>query len=272
MNFLRKLSLKPKQKVEHKNFEPTFFSKEMGENYREFWDAMAHTKEGAYFGVAGMPFGEPATEESLDKHGKLTADIIVKKLGLSKEDVVLEVGVGVGRLAKPIAEIVREFHGVDISKNMIEHARRRCEHLHNVFLYSHPHSNLSLFPSEKFDAVFFQIVLIHLDREDVFHYLREAKRVLKRGGRLWAQFYNLLHPKGFREFVFAVDYCLKQGGKVRGRVQCYTADEVRQFVSGAGFVIKEEASHLNCVEQNFDFKPPDSDWEYYLIAVAEKVV
>lgn len=266
--FKKKLQTPPQNNS--RQLEQVFFSKDMGESYREFWDAMARTKEGAYFGVAGMPFGETATDESLDKHGRLTADIIIKKLGLSQKDVVLEVGVGVGRLAKPVAEVVREFHGVDISKNMVEHARRRCGNLHNVFLYSHPHSDLSLFPSEKFDAVFFQIVLIHLDREDAFHYLREAYRVLKPGGRLWAQFYNLLHPKGFKEFVFAVDYCLHQGGKVRGRVQCYTADEVRQFVSGAGFVLNEEASHLNRIEQSFDFEVPDSDWEYYLIAIAEK--
>lgn len=252
--------------------EQPLFSKEMGETYREFWNAMARSKKGAYFGVAGMPFGEPATDESLDKHGQLTADIITKKLALSENDIVLEVGVGVGRLAKPIAKVVKEFHGVDISRNMIEHAIRRCGFLPNVFLYSHSNSDLSLFPAEKFDAVFFQIVLIHLDREDAFHYLREAHRVLKRGGRLWAQFYNLLHPNGFKEFVFAVDYCIQQGGKVRGRVQCYTPYEVRQFVNGAGFLINEDASHLNRIKQKFDFEPPDADWEYYLIAIAEKPV
>ena len=85
------------------NREPEFFSRELGETYPEFWDGMARSKEGAYLGVAGLPFGEPATEESLDRHGGQTAEVIVNKLELSKNDVVLEVGVGVGRLAKPIA-------------------------------------------------------------------------------------------------------------------------------------------------------------------------
>jgi len=245
-----------------------YFSRELGDSYREFWDGMARTQEGAYLGVAGLPFGQPATEESLDLHGKGAAEIIAKKLDLTGNDTVLEVGVGVGRLARHIAPLVREFHGVDISPNMIRHARERCRDLNNIFLYAHPSSDLSLFPSQKFDAIYFQVVLIHLDREDAFHYLREARRVLKPGGRLWAQFYNLLHPKGFKEFVFAVDYGIEQGGKVRGRVQCYTSDEARQFVTGAGFIIDETKSHLERIDQRFNFDIPDLDWEYYLIAVA----
>lgn len=257
---------KPPQK------QPEYFSRQLGDTYEEFWDGMARTAEGAYMGVAGKPFGEPATEESVDRQGALTSQVIIKELDLSEKDVVLEVGVGVGRLAKAIAPLVREYHGMDISANMIGHARRRCAALDNVFLYHAPTNDLNVFPVSKFDAVIFQVVLIHLDRQDVFHYLEEARRALKPKGRVWAQFYNILHPGGWAQFRFTVDDSLKQGGKVRGHVHCYTNLEVRKFIEEAGFIIDETHSHLEPLQQKYSCEIPDSDWEYYLIAVARPAI
>lgn len=250
----------------------TYFSIEMGDTYHEFWDGQAETRAGAYYGVAGKPFGEEATDESMDAHGKPSAEIIAEKLNLTTSDVVLEVGVGVGRLAKFIAQLVMEFHGMDISRNMVDVARFRLADLDNVFLYAHQDSNLSIFPDNKFDAVYFQVVLIHLDRLDAFHYMRETLRVLKPGGRVYMQFYNVLHDGGLKEFVYSVDYMLEQKGKIPGRVRCYTSEEVKQLVKAAGFVMDEARSHLEPVEQDFDFDPPDDDWQFYLIAVANKPV
>jgi len=244
------------------------FSGKRGETYEKFWDEVAQTRQGAYYGVAGLPFGEAPDDENLDRHGKRTAEILLKKLGLKTTDSVLEVGVGVGRLARTIAPHVAEYHGVDVSANMIRYARERCRGLDNVFLYHLPDGDLRVFPSDRFDAVIFQVVLIHLDREDTFHYLEQARKLLKPRGKLWAQFYNLLHPGGWAQFRFSVEQALKEGGKSRGRSQAYTCLEVRKFMEEAGLEINEELSHLEPHEQSFDFEPPDSDWRYYLIAVA----
>lgn len=244
------------------------FAGKRGDTYEKFWDEVARTREGAYYGVAGLPFGEVPDDVNLDRHGKRTADILLKKLGLNAAHAVLEVGVGVGRLARAIAPFVAEYHGVDVSANMIEHARSRCRELGNVFLYHTPDGDLGVFPSAWFDAVIFQVVLIHLDREDAFHYLETARKLLKPQGKLWAQFYNLLHPGGWEQFRFAVEQGLRDGEKSRGRAQAYTYLEVRKFVEEAGLELNEELSHLDPREQKFDFEPPDADWEYYLIAVA----
>ncbi len=246
------------------------FRLELGSTYGKYWDRLARTKQLAYFAVAGLPFGENPDDANIEQHGKETAEIIVKKLGIGKNDSVLEVGVGVGRLASHVAKSCKSFTGIDISKQMIKFGSRRLAGVPNVRLLHHPKSDLSLFPDASFDKVYFQIVLIHLDREDAFHYLRETFRVLKPGGRAWFQFYNLLHPEGFQEFKYAVDLAQKLGGKLRGRVQLYTADEVRKFVTEAGFKILEDRSYLERLEQKYEFTPPDAHWFYYLIAVAEK--
>jgi ubiquinone/menaquinone biosynthesis C-methylase UbiE len=231
---------------------------------------MAGTKEGAYLAVAGLPFGKPPTEESLDRHGEPSARVIADKLGIAKEHQVLEVGVGVGRLAKHIAARCAKFTGIDISHKMIAITSERLRQLPNVTLIAHEKSDLSIFQNNSFDRAYFQTVLIHLDREDVFNYLRETYRVLRPGGLAWFHFYNLLHPKGFAEFRYAADYAVQHGGKLRGRVQCVTAPEVRRLVKEAGLQIRDDLSHLELERQNFGFEIPDSDWEYYLIAIAEK--
>lgn len=246
------------------------FRLELGASYQKYWDRLARTKQLAYFAVAGLPFGENPDDENIARHGRQTAEIICKKLQITENDEVLEVGVGVGRLAEPIAQRCKSFTGIDISKQMIKFARKRLQKQKNIRLLHHPRSDLSLFPEQSFDKVIFQIVLIHLDREDVFHYMEESYRVLRPGGLAWFQFYNLLHPEGFKEFRYAVQLYLKLGGKLRGRVQLYTSDEVRKLVSEAGFKIREDLSYLDRLEQKYEFEPPDKHWFYYLIAVGEK--
>ncbi len=246
------------------------WSPELGQDYKGFWEAMAKDRDSAYIAVAGKPFGEPATEETLSEHGKETAGIIADRLGIAGSDRVLEVGVGVGRIAEHLAPVCRSFAGVDVSANMVRFAKERLARFDNVSLLAHPGSDLSPFREASFDKAVFQVVLIHLDREDAFHYMRETFRVLSPGGLAWFQFYNLLHPGGFKEFEFAVDYMVERGAKTRGRVHCYTAAEVRFLVRAAGFHLREDLSCLSEVEQEFPFKIPDTDWEYYLIAVGEK--
>jgi ubiquinone/menaquinone biosynthesis C-methylase UbiE len=246
------------------------WSPELGQDYQTFWNNMARDRAGAYLAVAGAPFGQPATEESLSEHGRATAEIIRRELEIGASDRVLEVGVGVGRIAEHIASHCGRFTGVDISANMIALGRERLARFANAELHVLERSDLSRFPDASFDRVYFQVVLIHLDREDAFHYLRETRRVLAPGGRAWFQFYNLLHPRGFREFLFTVDYMVAKGGKTRGRVHCYTAAEVRMLIAQAGLLLREDRSHLEPVDQRFDFEVPDTDWEYYLLAVAEK--
>jgi len=246
------------------------FRLELGGSYRKYWDNLARSKQLAYFAVAGLPFGDLPDDKNIDEHGRQSAEIIIKKLEISKADEVLEVGVGVGRLARHIAQACKSFTGIDISRQMVRFAKKRLADLDNVKIIHHPKSELSLFPDNHFDKVYFQIVLIHLDREDVFHYLQESYRALRPGGLGWFQFYNLLHPQGFKEFRYAVNLSLKLGGKLRGRVQCYTAEEVRKLVSEVGFNIREDKSYLGQVEQKYEFEPPDTDWCYYLIAVGEK--
>ncbi len=107
----------------------------------------------------------------------------LKRLPPSPSRRALEIGCGPGRLMRPLSRHFAEIHGVDVSDEMIERARRKLAHTPNA----HPHhasgSDLSLFPNDHFDFVYSYAVFQHIPSADVvFSYLRETVRVLKPGG------------------------------------------------------------------------------------------
>jgi cyclopropane fatty-acyl-phospholipid synthase-like methyltransferase len=246
------------------------FKPETGRTYKEFWEKVAETKEGAYLGVAGTLFDQPLDDEDMDIDGEAVARVIGDTLAVGPDHKVLEIGVGVGRIAQHIAPRCGEFHGVDISQNMVDVASRRLEGCDNVHLRAVDRTGLEPYADGTFDRVYCQIVMIHIDREDVYQYMTEAFRVLKPGGRAWFQTNNLLAPSGFACFQGVVEEVKAQGQANRGRVHFLTSPELRRYVEGAGFTVREEESHLEMVTQRYPFLQPSPQWDHFLIAVAEK--
>ena len=98
---------------------------------------------------------------------------------------MLEIGCGIGRIGRQLAPYCSEWHGSDISGNMIGHARARTEGIPNVFLHELPESNLDIFTDGYFDVVYSSIVFMHLDKVEMFGYIRDAYRGLAPGGRAY---------------------------------------------------------------------------------------
>src|SRR5579863_1921955 len=182
------------------------------ERMRSDWNERAG--EDAYYYVA---FGR---REQDDEEFFATASDLIKGLELDLKrlearDAALEIGCGPGRLMRPLSRHFREIHGVDVSDEMIRLARERLKDTPNA----HPHhgsgSDLGIFPDGKFDFVYSYAVFQHIPSKDVvFHYLREARRVLKTGGILRCQL-NGLPPQ-------AKKYDTWSGVRI-------TADEITAF-------------------------------------------
>ncbi len=248
---------------------PPFFSPDIGEDYETFWSEMARTPEGARLAVGGHPFGRYPTEESLIWQGLPVARLVKECLDLQPSDRVLEVGCGIGRLARHIAPEVAGYHGADISAPMCLRAAWALRELPNVTVTHLKGCSLSPFPDRSFDAVYFQHVLIHLEQPDIERYLSEAYRVLRPGGRVYAQFYNRNHPQGFDELAHAVDQRVRDGRQQRGRVYCHTSADVRALLARAGFRVDGERSHLSPVRQTRAWWP-DNDFFFWLIGTGRK--
>ena len=156
-------------------------------SYHAFWEQAARTPESALLAVDGS-----ADESILQATGRWTAAQVAQALLLQPDDQVLELGCGVGRIGRELAPQCRSWHGVDIAANMLTVAKQRTSHLPNV-AFQHLHrTSLSMFADASFDKAYAVAVLIHLDKEDVFLYLREVARILRPGGLVYVDTWNLV--------------------------------------------------------------------------------
>lgn len=91
---------------------------------------------------------------------------------------VLEIGSGGGRDAKELIEMGYEYIGTDISKGLLEQARRNNPGV--VFLEQ---SVYELdFPQNSFDGFWASAVLLHMPKDKIDKALQSVKRVMKKGG------------------------------------------------------------------------------------------
>ncbi len=110
----------------------------------------------------------------------------VKIEGLNKDTIFLDVGCGIGRIAKRVAPLVKEYHGVDFSSEMIKKAKEIFKDKKNVSFFVNNGIDLSLFEDNKFDIVYVCLVFQHMQLELTLNYIKEVYRVLKKGGIFFA--------------------------------------------------------------------------------------
>lgn len=198
-------------------------------DYKRIWNNLSASFNDAAFYVCCID-----DEDEIRKNGAITSEFLRSVLQIGPEDKVLEIGCGVARIGKELAPHCKEWHGVDISGNMIRHARERAADVPNIYLHELPDNSLSIFPDESFDCVYATIVFMHLDKMDMFTYMREAFRVLKIGGRAYFDTYNLLAPDGWREFVKTLQL-YPYGTRVGHLSQFSCPEEMTKFMEEAGF-------------------------------------
>ncbi len=132
--------------------------------------------------------------------GIIEREILVH-FGLKKDDYLIDVGCGSGRLARPLSEyLTGKYLGIDVVPELVDYARtlvRRPDWRFEVA------RGLSI-PEEdgKADMVCFFSVLTHLLHEESYTYLMEAKRVLKRGGKVVFSFLDFSSPSHWPVFEF----------------------------------------------------------------------
>jgi ubiquinone/menaquinone biosynthesis C-methylase UbiE len=132
------------------------------------------------------------SDKQFEETGKLEvsrlvlADLAMLTSGQDPKSMrILEIGCGIGRMTRELANIFGEVHATDVSAEMIKQARARLEGLSNVRLYETNGLDFAELPSGYFDLVFSAYVFQHVPSEDVIRAnIMDAYRVLKPGGVL----------------------------------------------------------------------------------------
>jgi ubiquinone/menaquinone biosynthesis C-methylase UbiE len=151
---------------------------------------------------------------------------------IRRTDVVMDLGCGIGRVARYVAQCCESLWAVDASETMLRLARERLHGLANVSFARSEGTEIPSIESGSVDFVYSILTLQHLEREDAFLLLRDTHRVLRIGGSAFFTFPNLLSDVYLNAFL-----AYAEGGEVANpvRARFYTPEEVRRLLPAAGF-------------------------------------
>lgn len=201
--------------------------------YKDFWNSQASTPESAISAVDGSQ-----SEDVVQHTGRWSAAQVRAALDIGPEDSVLELGCGIGRIGRELAPHCRQWTGVDISENMIRHAGERLAHLDNVGFHQLHRSSLDMLNDNSIDKAYSIAVFCHMDKEDLYLYMQELNRVVRPGGTIFVETWNLAHPIGWRRWAYEPLVWSRADQSRRkdvARNQFCTAEEFELYVSYAGF-------------------------------------
>jgi ubiquinone/menaquinone biosynthesis C-methylase UbiE len=197
--------------------------------YGAVWDRVSHSFEAAQIAVAGS-----ADAAEWERSGESTADYIRRMTGLNASDVVLEIGCGAGRVGRHLAPLCKQWIGCDVSSNMLRHAARALANASNVSLQPLNGYDLDGLPDRSVDLVYCNAVFMHLDEWDRFRYVKEAFRILRPGGRVFYNNFDLLSEQGWTIFeeMERLDPAMRRPHASKSS----TPQELQRFAEKAGFV------------------------------------
>lgn len=111
----------------------------------------------------------------------------LRQLGLVPEHAIVDVGCGSGRLAAAVQSyLTGRYWGTDILTSALAYAQWRCSR--DNFEFIHVTTPIIPVVENSADFVVFFSVFTHLLDEDIFKYLREARRVAKPSGKVVCSF------------------------------------------------------------------------------------
>lgn len=153
----------------------------------DYWDGRAR-EDPFHYVDSRQPLGSPDLE-SFWEAGEEAVERLLAELGthLGGSEDVVEIGCGLGRMTRALAQRARSVHALDVSEVMLREARRHNPHLTNVTWLKGDGASLSPLPEGSFDACVSFVVFQHLPEPELtYGYVREMGRVLRAGG--WAAF------------------------------------------------------------------------------------
>ncbi len=212
-------------------------------------------------------------EDFSSKRGNLWPELLLFKKYVKREDRVLDVGCGNGRLAALFKNMDVSYVGVDNSEELIRIARKRTKNIKDPRVEFVRGSGTALpFDEGSFNVVFSVATLHHIPSSKFrLKFLKEAKRVLKKEGVLIVTVWNLWRVKFLK---YHLKYFLL---KLTGEVKLDRGDIFYPWKNSKGEVVMERYLHcfrkkeLVSLAKRADFKVEEAGFteagrNIYLVA------
>jgi SAM-dependent methyltransferase len=158
---------------------------------RDFWDRKAR-ENATYYISAYRDYADQDMDEFW-KWGEILTDRYLEASGIhfTGEEVVLDLGCGIGRMTRALAARFAVVYGLDVSGEMIARARENLKECANVRFEVGSGVDLSNFEGGMFDFVFSYITFQHIPYVTITQrYICEMGRVLKEGKHAYFQINN----------------------------------------------------------------------------------
>lgn len=191
--------------------------------------------------------------ERFDRSGREAAERLAPHL--RPDATALDLGCGIGRVALHVAPRCRALWAVDASPLMLRYARRRLAGHANVRYARSRGVSVPDVPASSVDLLYSLLTLQHLEREDAFLLLQDARRMLRPDGTAYFTFPNLLSDTYLDAFL---GYARAGHSTRRNRARFYTPQEVGRILPAAGFEISslEEGTEIVTVCAVVPDQPP----------------
>jgi ubiquinone/menaquinone biosynthesis C-methylase UbiE len=196
--------------------------------YKKVWSALSSTSDQAKLHVIGV-----TDEAALRATGEETLRVLQETVGIRKDDVVLEIGCGIGRVGKLVVPLCRKWIGCDVASNMLSLAAERLRDLPGVELKEISGYDLRGVEDASLDVVYCTVVFMHLESWDRYNYISEAFRVLRPGGRIYVDNINLCSDGGWK--VFETHRAFSPANRPPHMTQNSTPQEIETYLKRAGF-------------------------------------
>jgi ubiquinone/menaquinone biosynthesis C-methylase UbiE len=176
------------------------------------------------------------SEESFAEGGRV--DFQRLSPWFNEDATVLDLGCGIGRVARFVAPECSKLWAVDVSERMLEMAAVRLSAFKNVSFVHSQDVSIPEVPDASVDLAYSLLVLQHLEREDAFLLLEELRRLIKPSGTVVLSYPNLLADGYLESFL---QYAHNGASTEPARARFYTPQEVERILSAAGFRADIEA-------------------------------
>ena len=149
-------------------------------NSKKLWEKLA--KENSMYYI-NSDYGKGISGEEFERSGyEDYKRLILDDSLITSRDTILDLGCGIGRMTKYMADDFEMVIGTDISNTMIEFGKERLAHKDNVSLVETDGYDFSL-PDSSINVVFSYIVFQHFkERKMIKSNFQEVYRLLKKGG------------------------------------------------------------------------------------------